>query len=129
MLKIFFYIVNLIFFTLYIFPGSILGFFMYNNIYRQPQFTDNLSFSFFEFSSNHIYAFFFISIFGLYIFFKDNKKKIIAYLFFISVNLELLHIIIPNRSFQFADINGNLLGIVFALTLFYAYNFKKKIFN
>ena len=76
MLKIFFYIVNLIFFTLYIFPGSILGFFMYNNIYRQPQFTDNLSFSFFEFSSNHIYAFFFISIFGLYIFFKDNKKKL-----------------------------------------------------
>ncbi len=129
MLKLFFYIVNLIFFALYLFPGSILGLLMYNNLYKQPQFTDNFSFSFFEFSSNHIYAFFIFSVFSLYVFFKENKKKIVTYLILISFILELLHIIIPNRSFQFSDINGNFLGVLLALILFYAHYYKKNFFN
>ncbi len=112
MLKLFFYLVNLIFIILYIFPGSILGKIIYGDFNKQPQLTNDFSFSIFDFSSNHTFAFAFISFFGLFLFYKDNLKKISIYLFSSSIILEFLHIFIPNRSFQFSDLNGNLLGVI-----------------
>ena len=104
MLKLFFYLVNLIFIILYIFPGSILGKIIYGDFNKQPQLTNDFSFSIFDFSSNHTFAFAFISFFGLFLFYKDNLKKISIYLFSSSIILEFLHIFIPNRSFQFSDL-------------------------
>ena len=75
MLKLFFYLVNLIFIILYIFPGSILGKIIYGDFNKQPQLTNDFSFSIFDFSSNHTFAFAFISFFGLFLFYKDNLKK------------------------------------------------------
>ena len=80
MLKLFFYLVNLIFIILYIFPGSILGKIIYDDFNKQPQLTNDFSFSIFDFSSNHTFAFAFISFFGLFflynIFYSQMVKDI-----------------------------------------------------
>ena len=129
MFKLFFYLVNLIFIILYIFPGSILGKIIYGDFNKQPQLTNDFSFSIFDFSSNHTFAFAFISFFGLYLFSKDNLKKISIYLFSSSIILEFLHIFIPNRSFQFSDLNGNLLGVLVIYLFLFVYLYAKKSIN
>ena len=129
MIKLFFYLVNLIFIIFYLFPGSILGKIIYGDFKRQPQLTNDFSFGILDISSNHTYIFAVFSFFGLYIYFQQYLKIISIYLIFISVVLEILHIIIPNRSFQFSDLIGNLLGVIITLILFYTYFNAKKIFK
>ena len=109
MAKFLFHILNFILIIFYIYPGSIMGYLVYNDFSKQPQITLD-----FMVSSNHIYAFFLISLVGLIAYFKYNKNLIILYLIFISVILEVLHLIIPERSFQFSDLFGNVLGVLIA---------------
>ncbi len=111
MKKLIFHVLNVIFILLYVYPGSILGFLVYGNYNQQPQITSD-----FIVSSNHVYAFIILSIFGFINYYKTNKLLIISYLFSISIFLEVLHIVIPNRSFQFSDLFGNILGVL--LTFF-----------
>ena len=119
-LKIIFYISNIVLITLYIFPGSILGWFLYNNADLQPQITSD-----FIVSSNHVYAFMVLSILG-YISYKNHKLDFLfIYLFSISIFLEILHIIIPNRGFEFSDLFGNILGVL----VIYLYNQITKYFK
>ena len=121
MIKILFHILNVIFVFLYIYPGSLLGFLIYKDISKQPQ----ISTDFFMLSSNHVYAFILLSSIGLISYFK-SLKVIILYLILSSISLELLHLFIPNRSFQFSDLFGNIVGVlvpIFILTLF---NFWRK---
>ena len=117
--KIFFHLINLIFLIFYLYPGSILGFLLYNNFSKQPQVTPD-----FYFSSNHVYAFMALSLFGLIS--HINKKNIIIYFIFISIFLELAHIVIPNRSFQFGDLFGNIIGVLISILIFSTYNFWRK---
>ena len=106
-LKIVFYIANIVLITLYVFPGSILGWFLYGNAGLQPQITSD-----FIVSSNHVYAFMVLSILG-YISYKNHKLDFLfIYLFSISIFLEILHIVIPNRGFEFSDLFGNILGVL-----------------
>ena len=86
-----------------------MGYLVYNDFSKQPQITLD-----FVVSSNHVYAFFLISLVGLIAYFKYNKNFIILYLISISVILEVLHLIIPERSFQFSDLFGNVLGVLIA---------------
>ena len=109
MAKFIFHILNFILIIFYIYPGSIMGYLVYNDFSKQPQITLD-----FMVSSNHVYAFFLISLVGLIAYFKYNKNFIILYLISISVILEVLHLIIPERSFQFSDLFGNLLGVLIA---------------
>ena len=106
-LKIIFYIANIILITLYVFPGSILGWFFYGDSGLQPQITSD-----FIVSSNHVYSFLVLSILGYLSFDKPKLNFIFLYLFSISIFLELLHIIIPNRGFEFSDLFGNILGVL-----------------
>ena len=117
--KILFHILNVIFIILYIYPGSILGFLIYKNFHKQPQLTSD----FFVISSNHVYAFFLLSLLGLVAYYKVTKFLIINYLIFISIILEVLHLVIPNRSFQFADLFGNIIGVLLSIILINIYNF------
>ena len=109
--KIIFYCSNFFLTLLYLFPGSLLGLIIYNDKKIQPQITSD-----FIISSNHFIAFAFISIIG---FFTFRKKKevtpLIFYLIFLSIILEIFHLIIPERSFQWADLLGNLLGVVIVI--------------
>ena len=109
MAKFLFHILNFILIIFYIYPGSIMGYLVYNDFSKQPQITLD-----FMVSSNHVYAFFLISLVGLIAFFKYNKNFIILYLISISVILEVLHLVIPERGFQFSDLFGNVLGVLIA---------------
>ena len=115
-LKIFFYIANIVLISLYIFPGSILGWLLYDDAGLQPQITSD-----FIVSSNHVYAFILLSILGYISYKKENLKFIFTYLFFISIFLEILHIIIPNRGFEFSDLFGNIIGVLIVF-LYYQIN-------
>ena len=112
--KIGFYSLNIILIILYLFPGSILGCFLYNDCYLQPQITRD-----FIVSANHVYAFVLLS--GLGVFSFHNTKKInflIFYLFLLSIFLELFHIIIPNRGFEMSDLFGNIAGVISVILIY-----------
>ena len=120
MLKILFHFYNLLLIILYIYPGSILGFLVYKDLSRQPQITSD----FFSISSNHLYVFIILSLLGL----LSNKKNLLLffYLIFISIFLEVCHLIIPNRSFQFSDLFGNIFGVIIPFIINNLYKFRKK---
>ena len=123
-LKIIFYIANIILITLYVFPGSILGWFIYGNVGLQPQITSD-----FIVSSNHVYAFMVLSFLG-YISYENHKLNFLfIYLFSISIFLEMLHMIIPNRGFEFSDLFGNILGVLIIYFFCQIYNFFKNSKN
>ena len=115
--RLIFKLSNICLIILYLFPGSILGFLLYNDLNRQPQITGD----FYDISSNHIYAFSLISIIGLLAF--KSKKKLFLYLIFLSIVLEFFHLLIPNRSFQTGDLNGNLLGVIITFLIYKIYEF------
>ena len=115
--KFIFYIFNFFLITLYLFPGSLLGWFIYNDLSSQPQITPD-----FIISTNHLYSFLIISTIGFLTFKKSNQLFYISfYLIFLSLLLEVLHYFIPDRTFQFSDLFGNLLGVLIILILFYLF--------
>ena len=120
MTKIIFHISNIIFVFLYIYPGSLLGFLIYKDISKQPQISPD-----FMVSSNHVYAFLLLSFLGLVSYLK-TFKIIVLYLISISIILELLHLIIPNRSFQFSDLFGNIIGVLVSILLLSIFNIWRK---
>ena len=122
--KFIFYLCNLILVILYLFPGSLLGWFLYNDLSLQPQITPD-----FIISTNHLYAYIALSVIGFLTFIKNNQFKILSiYLIFLSILLELLQYFVPNRSFEFPDLFGNLVGVIIAIIIFYFFkkneNFK-----
>ena len=109
--KLIFYLINLIIIIFYIFPGSILGLAIYNDINIQPQITPN-----FIISSNHFYLFVVLSLIGLLTFMTTKQRKyLIIYLISLSLILELFHFVIPSRSFQWSDLFGNFFGVVIVI--------------
>ena len=122
--KTIFHISNILLIVIYLFPGSILGWLVYGNIHKQPQITSD-----FIFSSNHIYSFFILSILGLLSHYGKNIKILFSYLFFISIFLELLHHVIPQRSFEYKDLFGNFFGVLIVFLLFNFYKFFKKVYD
>ena len=115
--KFIFYLSNIILLVLYLFPGSLLGYFLYNDFQLQPQLTKD-----FLVSTNHLYAFGLLSIIGLFTYKNSNKLNFLnLYLILLSIILEILHIFIPVRSFEFSDLFGNLLGVSIVLTINFFY--------
>jgi|TARA_A100001035_G_scaffold274559_1_gene266702 VanZ family protein len=117
--KIFFHFINILFIIFYIYPGSIFGYLIYGNLSKQPQVTPD-----FYFSSNHVYAFFIVSLLGFIS--NTNKKFYTIYFIFLSIFLELSHIIIPNRSFQFEDLFGNILGVLLSIIIIKIYYYLER---
>ena len=123
--KIFFYLSNFILIILYLYPGSLLGCFFYNDCNLQPQFTRD-----FIISSNHFYSFFILSVIGLLTY--HNQKKInflTTYLISLSISLEILHVFISARSFEFSDLFGNLLGVFIVLIIYFFLKKNEKFKN
>ena len=112
--KIGFYSANTILIILYLFPGSILGWFLYNDHLIQPQITRD-----FIISSNHVYAFVILSCLGVFSFHNTEKINFLSvYLFLLSIFLELFHIIIPNRGFEMSDLFGNIAGVILVILIY-----------
>ena len=120
--KTIFHISNIGLILIYLYPGSIFGWLIYDNIQEQPQITSD----FVLFSSNHVYTFMVLSLLGLFAYYKNKVKILFLYLFFISIFLELCHILIPQRSFENKDLLGNFLGIFLIFIVFNLYKFFKK---
>ena len=122
-LKKLFHIFTLLLIILSLYPGNIIGFLIYGNIRYEPQFTKD----FLYISSNHLYVYFLISVLGFFSYLRDRKfKLIVIYLFFLSIILEVAHLIIPERSFQIVDLTGNILGVLIAYTIVLIYKLWRK---
>ena len=109
-----FYFANIVLMIFYLYPGSILGWFLYNDFSIQPQITRD-----FIVSANHVYAFILLTSLGVLSF--HNTKKInflIFYLFLLSIILELFHIIIPVRAFEVSDLFGNIIGVILVVFIY-----------
>ncbi len=123
--KIVFYSLNFSLIFLYLYPGSFVGQILYGSKKIQPQITPD-----FIISSNHFYVFALLSIIGFFTFIKLNQIKVlIIYLISLSIALEFLHLVIPDRTFQWSDLFGNLLGVIVVILikkLINKYGFSKK---
>ena len=116
--KIIFYSINISLITLYLYQGSLFGLLGYNDNKIQPQITPD-----FFVSSNHVYVFVLVSAVGFLTFRNKNQtKNLIIYLLLLSFILEILHLFIPERSFQISDLFGNFSGVVVVI-------FVRKIIN
>ena len=114
--KIIFYLINCFIIFLYLFPGSVYGCIFLSDCSIQPQITQDLALI----SSNHFYAFFVLSVTGYLTYIKKiHINYLIIYLFLVAIVLEILHLIIPERSFQLADLFGNLIGVIILIIINY----------
>ena len=115
-----FHSVNLILIIFYLYPGSIFGCYIYNNCNIQPQITTNFMISSnYWISSNHFYVFIILSALGFFAYQNTKKIKFLTiYLFLLSIILEVFHLIIPNRGFEWSDLFGNILGLLFAIVIY-----------
>ena len=112
--KIIFYFSNFTLIILYLFPGSLLGCMFLKDCKIQPQITSD-----YIVSSNHFYAFGLITIVSFLTFINSkNLRIILVYLIFLSVILEILHLVVPNRSFQWSDLFGNFVGVVVVILIY-----------
>ena len=121
--KYLFYFSFIILLILYLFPGSLIGYFLYGYLGKHPDYISNPIGT----SINHLIFFCYLSILGFI--FRSNQKKFInsfSFLFLISVILELLHHFIPNRAFELNDLYANSLGVMLAFLIF---KFFKKLQN
>ena len=108
-----FYVANFTLIFTYLYPGSLIGQVIYGSKKIQPQITSD-----FVISSNHFYVFILLSIIGFLTFVKIKEIKIlISYLVILSLGLELFHLIIPQRTFQWSDLFGNFLGVIVVILI------------
>ena len=105
-------VLSLIILSLY--PGSLLGLLFYGDLGRQPNLIENP----FGTSINHFISYFFVSSLGLWLYLKsENFQRLFYGLFFLSITLEVLHLVVPHRSFQLYDLVGNFAGVLVAYFL------------
>ena len=106
-----YYFSLVILFILYLFPGSLIGYFLYGNLDQQPDLIPNPIGT----SINHLISFIFLSFLAFILRVrKQNFSNSFQFLFFTSIFLELLHRFIPNRAFEYYDLLANTIGVIFA---------------
>ena len=90
------------------------GYLLYGDSSIQPQITRD-----FIISSNHLYVFIALSALGIIAYQDTRKIKIVTmYLFLLSIVLELAHIVIPVRAFEWTDLFGNIVGVIFVIIIY-----------
>ena len=88
---------------------------MYDDVNSQPQITPNLIVS-----TNHVYAFLMLSLVGFFTYKKiEELKFLVIYLILLSIILEILHFLIPERGFEFSDLFGNFIGVIISIIIFF----------
>tara|TARA_B100000029_G_scaffold408371_1_gene409605 strand:- start:2121 stop:2504 length:384 start_codon:yes stop_codon:yes gene_type:complete len=122
-LKYIFHISILFLIIISLWPGSLLGFLFYNDWGKQPDLVENP----FGTAINHFFYYIYVSTLGFALYLKTpNFKKLVYWLFFLSISLELFHFIIPNRSFQLEDLISNIFGVMVAYFFIKIYLFFDK---
>ena len=122
--KFIFYISILFLIIISLYPGSLLGYLLYGDLGQQPNFIKNP----FGTTINHFVYYVYISLLGFFLYLRmENFQRVFYGLFFLSIILEFLHFIIPNRSFQLGDLIGNILGVIVAYSIVKIYLFFNKL--
>ena len=122
-LKFIFHTSILLLIIISLFPGSLVGFFLYGDLGRQP----NLIVNPFGTAINHFICYFFVSVLGLCLYLRDNNfQKLLYGLFFLSIILEVMQFVIPNRTFEIYDVSANFTGVLFAYLIIKIYQFWSK---
>ena len=115
-----FYISVLFLIVISLFPGSLIGFFLYGDLERQPNIIQNP----FGTAINHFLYFFYVSILGLFLYLrKQNFVTLVYGLFFLSIILELLQFLVAKRTFEIYDLSANFVGVLSAFFLIKIYKF------
>ena len=133
-LKFIFYTSVLLLIVITLYPGSLLGLLLYGDLSLQPNLALNPYFTpipthLYTYASiiNHFIAYFFISTLGLCLCLRSrNFQKIVYGLFFSSIFLELLQIIVPRRVFEIYDVSANFAGVLVAYCLIEIYKLWNK---
>ena len=110
-LEYLYYLALVTLFILYLFPGSLIGYFLYENLGQQPDLIPNLIGT----SINHLISFICLS--SLAFIMRVRERKFInsfQFLFFTSILLEIFHYFIPNRAFEYYDLFANFTGVIVA---------------
>jgi len=96
-------------FILYLFPGSLTGYFLYGDLGKQPNIIDNPIGT----SINHFFYFMYLTILAVICNLKQERFFTNFYFIFsISIFLEVSHYIIPNRAFEYYDLLANIGGVL-----------------
>ena len=123
MIKCLYYFSLLALLILYLFPGSLIGYFLYGDLDKQPDLIPNPIGT----SINHTLAFLYLSILSLISYIRDKRfNQNIIFLISLSIILELSHYFIPNRSFEFLDLFANLFGTFLAIFVIIFYKKHKR---
>ena len=115
LIKYSYYLAIIILIILYLYPGSLIGYFLYGNFGAQPKIISNPIGT----SINHLFFFSLITVLA-----KSLKDKVnlffidIKFILFLSIFLELSHLIIPNRAFEYFDLFGNVSGVLIVIVIF-----------
>ena len=110
-----YYFSILVLLILYLFPGSLIGYFLYENSGKQPNLIANPIGT----SINHLIFFSYITILAIIV--RARVKNIFTnylVIIFISCVLEVLHLIVPNRVFELYDLAANFTGVVIILLIY-----------
>jgi len=121
----------LVILVFYFFPGDIVSYFMYGNFDTDHNSTQNpIAHTIYflintgGYSINHILTFSYITAGGLITYFKKkNFNTGIFFFIFLSIFLELIHLITPNRVFELNDLLANIIGVII---VFFIFKLKKK---
>ena len=109
-----YYFSLIILFIIYLFPGSLISYLLYGNLWQQPNFIKNPLGT----SINHLIFFSFITVLITIIRFRvKNIFTSYKVILFISCVLEILHLIVPNRAFELYDLIANIAGVAIILLL------------
>ena len=114
LLEYLYYFSLVILLILYLFPGSLIGYLLYGNLGQQPYLIPNPIGT----SINHLIFFSYITLLGLML--RSRTKNILTNfktLIILSIILELLHTVVPNRAFETYDLIANVLGVIIILIL------------
>ena len=99
-------------FILYLYPGSLIGYFFYGDLGKQPNIVDNPIGT----SINHLFCFMYITTLAVICNLKQSRFFTnIYFIFFISIFSEALHYFIPNRAFEYYDLFANVSGVLIIL--------------
>ena len=101
-------------FILYLYPGSLIGYFFYGDFGKQPDIVDNPIGT----SINHLFCFMYLTTLAVICNLKQTKIFTNFYfIILISIFLEASHYIIPNRAFELYDLFANVAGVLMIFLL------------
>ena len=114
LIKYLYYFSLIALFILYLFPGSLIGYFFYGDLAKQPNLVDNPIGT----SINHLFFFMYLTTLAVICNLKQIRVLTSFYFIFsISIFLEISHYFIPNRAFELYDLLANMFGVIIIFLL------------